>query len=225
MHFLGPRDTLDATRLAAVLAEALPDAAVQRGGWFDRTLWAQSLHFGFPTRVVAGRVSRSRARAPWIAITVSVPTHGVQIDYVRHRRPFQAPVRRNGEHAACGGPHAVIATAFDDSVCASLAAIARLQDIEIRGDRLVLRVAGWPADAASLRFVIDAAHAIAARVVAAVAAQRRAGIPIAHDPAVLAYGSGRTRSEDLGTVLLFVLLGVMVPTVAVMSMVPWMTHP
>lgn len=225
VRFLGARDPLDRDALAQFLAQTLPGARVERDSAALGSVHAHLTYGGLAVHLEAGKANAPRGpRVPWMTVTVALPTHGLELDWVRefNARAYQVPIVREGEFIGTGGPAEIVAATFDPSVRAALGAIATagaLDRVEIRNDRVVLRLNGWPAEAATSSFVLQTAHAIATRADHGARAFLASGRRIDGDATLAAYRAGLGRSERIGKLILLGLLALLLAIVGLATLV------
>ncbi|MCC6217471.1 MAG: hypothetical protein IT376_21620 [Polyangiaceae bacterium] len=211
-RFLRAHDPLDRDALAHFLAQTLPGARVERDSAALGSVHAYLTFGGLAIHLEAGKANTPRGpRVPWMTAAVALPTHGLEIDWVRefNARAYQVPVVREGAFIGTGGPAELVAATFDPGIRAALGALASadaLDRVEIRNDRVVLHLNGWPADAATSSFVLETAHAIASRVGHGVGAFLASGRAIDGDATLAAYRAGLGRSAQIGKLILLGLL-------------------
>ncbi|MBX7196810.1 MAG: hypothetical protein K1X94_32465 [Sandaracinaceae bacterium] len=216
MHltYLGGREHPDQLPLDRIVSQVLPAACLERSGFLGGSLHASqgALHL----ELGKSNNAHHGPRVPWTEITIALPTQGLEVDVVTElrRRSFQRPIRVAGEHLVCGGPRTRIERIFEPALLEAITVLGRrLSALEIRDDRLLLRVNGWPADAQSLWFALDLAQRLAARV--------QDACPDLSDAELVAYRAGRAQSARVGKLLLLGVLGATIPSA--LAMVALMT--
>jgi hypothetical protein len=129
-------------------------------------------------------------------------------------RLFQVAVVREGAFSGAGGPAEIVAAIFDPAVRRALGALAandNLHFVEVRNGRMFMRLRGWPADATTLLFILQTAHAIASNAAGGFNAFLASGRALDTEPTLVAYRAGLRRSERIGKLLLFAMFGVIIP--------------
>ena len=209
IHFLGGRENRRPAPLDRIVTQVLPAARLERPGLLGGSLHASlgSLHL----ELGKSNNAHHGPRVPWTEITIAVPTQGMEVDVVTEmrRRSFQRAILVAGEHQVCGGPRSRIERIFEPALLEAITLLGRrLGALEIRDDRLLLRVNGWPADAQSLWFVLDLAQRLAARA--------QEACPDPADADLAAYRAGRAESARVGKLLLLGVLGATIPSAIAM---------